>query len=173
MTLLHILISALIFIPLKIFEQKLMSAAMAMDQGRERGSSESPTTKSPNLPYVLSTHGYPSQHPGYPAFQPTFPGMPPPPHVPPGEMRHHPGYPPPPPGYVYPAYPYPVPTPAAAAAAVRQAAPTPPSHRRGHSTISAGSTSSHSGDHRSHPVKEDMDGTDDALVDDSAKSAPS
>lgn len=151
-----------------------MSAAMAMDRGRERGPSESSPEKSPNLPYVLSTHGYPSQHPGYAAFQPTFPGMPPPPNVPQGEMRHYPGYPPPPPGYVYPAYPYPVPTPATAAAAVRQAAPTPPSHQRGHSTISAGSTSSHSaGDHRSHPLKEDTDGTDDALVDDSRRLASS
>ena len=138
---------------------------MAMDKVRERGPPESSSAKSPNLPYALATHGYPrhpgatSAHPPYGAFQPAFPSMPPPPNVPQGEMRHHPGFPPPPPGYAYPAYPYPVPTPAAAAAAVRQAAPTPPSHRRGNSTISAGSASSHSlGDHhRSHPLKEDGD----------------
>ena len=154
---------------------------MAMDKVRDRGPPESSSAKSPNLPYALATHGYPRHpgagaHPPYGAFQPTFPSMPPPPNVPQGEMRHHPGFPPPPPGYAYPAYPYPVPTPAAAAAAVRQAAPTPPSHRRGNSTISAGSASSHSIDHRSHPLKEDddEDGTDNnALVVDSKKPASS
>ena len=156
---------------------------MAMDKVRERGPPESSSAKSPSLPYALATHGYPrhpgatSAHPPYGAFQPAFPSMPPPPNVPQGEMRHHPGFPPPPPGYAYPAYPYPVPTPAAAAAAVRQAAPTPPSHRRGNSTISAGSASSHSiGDHRSHPLKEDddEDGTDNnVLVVDSKKRASS